>query len=332
MKLSKVFSREKTLFYFTMWDDSDRMGYKDFLGYDVRANFFCVRKGSKGEVWYSQEDLRVIDEKITEQLSPEFLTRIHERLDEEWTHLLPYLKEDRPIKTADDLEDYYEHLVRWWSAMNTVFNIPDMDVAQEFKDDILVVRTESEKYTEQMNKLFIKFWQQYPEYEDVLFFVQPREAIQIARGDTSIVKDIRKRVNGCCLFNTRIYLDESVLQEHHIVLEEVESDVSEFNGSVAHNGGVITGVVRVISSFADRESFQDGEVLVTEMTNPDYVPIMKRAAAIITDEGGITCHAAIASRELGVPCIIATKVATKVLKNGDEVVVDTNAGRVRKVE
>jgi pyruvate,water dikinase len=60
------------------------------------------------------------------------------------------------------------------------------------------------------------------------------------------------------------------------------------------------------------------------MTLPDYVPAMKKAAAIITDEGGVTCHAAIVSRELKIPCIVGTKIATKVLKDGDMVDVNAN--------
>ncbi|MEY2664432.1 MAG: hypothetical protein RIT04_240, partial [Candidatus Parcubacteria bacterium] len=77
------------------------------------------------------------------------------------------------------------------------------------------------------------------------------------------------------------------------------------------------------------DSFEDGSVLVTSMTRPEFVPLMKKAIAIVTDEGGITCHAAIVSRELKKPCIIGTKVATQVLKDGDMVEVDANSGIVR---
>ena len=62
---------------------------------------------------------------------------------------------------------------------------------------------------------------------------------------------------------------------------------------------------------------QQGDIIVPSMTRPEFVPAMKKAAGIITDEGGITSHAAIVSRELGIPCIIGTKIATKVLKDGD---------------
>jgi pyruvate,water dikinase len=76
---------------------------------------------------------------------------------------------------------------------------------------------------------------------------------------------------------------------------------------------------------------QKGDILVTSMTTPDYVPAMERAAAFITDEGGLSCHAAIVAREMKKPCIIGTKIATKVLKDGDIVEVDANQGIVKKL-
>lgn len=68
------------------------------------------------------------------------------------------------------------------------------------------------------------------------------------------------------------------------------------------------------------------------MTRPELMPAVKKAKAIITDEGGLTCHAAIVSRELGVPCIIGTKIATKILKDGNLVEVDANKGIIRKIK
>ena len=79
------------------------------------------------------------------------------------------------------------------------------------------------------------------------------------------------------------------------------------------------------------EHMQKGEIIVSSMTRPEMVVAMKKAAAIITDEGGITSHAAIVSRELGIPCILGTKIATKVFKNGDIAEVDANNGIVRKL-
>jgi pyruvate,water dikinase len=92
--------------------------------------------------------------------------------------------------------------------------------------------------------------------------------------------------------------------------------------------GSASGAVRVVSRREDAGELREGEVLVTHMTAPDWVPLMRRAAAIVTDSGGMTCHAAIVSRELGIPCLVGTGKATEVLQDGQEVTVDAGAGVV----
>ncbi|MBD3262995.1 phosphoenolpyruvate synthase, partial [Candidatus Woesearchaeota archaeon] len=99
---------------------------------------------------------------------------------------------------------------------------------------------------------------------------------------------------------------------------------------LAASPGVHSGTVKILRSADELSKLQQGEVLVTKMTNPDFVPAMQRAAAIVTDEGGITSHAAIVSREMGVPCVVGTKEATQKLKDGDEITVDGSKGLVYK--
>ncbi len=94
--------------------------------------------------------------------------------------------------------------------------------------------------------------------------------------------------------------------------------------------GVAKGVARVVLHQNDFSHFKDGEILVTGMTRPEFVPLMKKASAIVTDEGGITCHAAIVSRELGIPCVIGTKYATQWIQDGNTVTVDGNRGTITK--
>ncbi len=96
--------------------------------------------------------------------------------------------------------------------------------------------------------------------------------------------------------------------------------------------GRVTGKVIVIAGPQDFAKFQEGAILVTGMTRPEFVPIMKKAVGIITDEGGVTCHAAIVSRELNKPCIIGTQNASKVLKTGDVVELDAFHGLVKKLK
>lgn len=94
--------------------------------------------------------------------------------------------------------------------------------------------------------------------------------------------------------------------------------------------GIASGYCRIIHSTSQINQLADGEVLVTSMTTPDFVPAMKKAAAIVTDHGGQTSHAAIVSRELGVPCVVGTQKATKILKNGLVITVNGSTGEVYK--
>ncbi|MBI4087071.1 hypothetical protein HY416_03795 [Candidatus Kaiserbacteria bacterium] len=105
------------------------------------------------------------------------------------------------------------------------------------------------------------------------------------------------------------------------------STVTEIKGK-AGAPGTVTGIVHKIMHSNDIQNFKEGHILVTVYTAPEFVPAMKKARAIVTDTGGITCHAAIVSRELHKPCVVGTKIATEVLKDGDEVEVDADKGIV----
>ncbi|HTN35106.1 MAG TPA: phosphoenolpyruvate synthase [Marinobacter sp.] len=94
--------------------------------------------------------------------------------------------------------------------------------------------------------------------------------------------------------------------------------------SIGHKIG--SGRVKIITSVKEMDRVQDGDVLVTDMTDPDWEPVMKRAAAIVTDRGGRTCHAAIIARELGIPAVVGCGDATEVLKEGQEVTVSCAEG------
>lgn len=106
--------------------------------------------------------------------------------------------------------------------------------------------------------------------------------------------------------------------------------ITEIKGMVA-NKGIAKGRVRICRSIYDIPKVKKGEILVASMTRPEFLPAMQKAAAFITDEGGVTSHAAIISREMNKPCVIGTKIATEVLKDGDIVEVDANKGIVRKL-
>ena len=108
-------------------------------------------------------------------------------------------------------------------------------------------------------------------------------------------------------------------------------NTSAVKGIVASDGKV-TGPACVAKGASEAiKMIKTGDVLITSMTTIDYLPAMRRAAAIVTDDGGVTCHASIVSRELGIPCVVGTKIATQVFKTGDQVEVDADKGMITKI-
>lgn len=169
-----------------------------------------------------------------------------------------------------------------------------------------------------------------------LCYATPYEVINILSGDTISKEKLLSRTKCCVFYITpeenivfgggdasRLY---SLLDNPHTA----EKDIKELKGIIASLGKA-RGRVRVVQDANKAKEFYKGDILVASMTRPEYIRLMKKAAAIITDEGGITCHAAIISRELKIPCIIGTKIATKVFKDGDLVEVDADNGIVRKL-
>ena len=106
------------------------------------------------------------------------------------------------------------------------------------------------------------------------------------------------------------------------------SDVAPIVEGLGAGPGIATGRARVLRELADGADLAPGEILVATMTDPDWLPILKRAAAIVTDEGGVTCHAAIVGRELGRPVIVGTRTATTDIHDGQTITVDGSAGLV----
>jgi pyruvate,water dikinase len=92
----------------------------------------------------------------------------------------------------------------------------------------------------------------------------------------------------------------------------------------------VSGPVRILTSPDQVDQLRDGDILVAATTSPDWMPLLRRAAALVTDGGGITCHAAIVSRELGIPAVVSTRTATHVLHDGQQVTVDGGRGVVEE--
>lgn len=138
---------------------------------------------------------------------------------------------------------------------------------------------------------------------------------------------VNERKKGYIYYDDELIVTQDVnswLQSHRFVIESQENQ-KMVKGSVAYNG-VYKGKVKLIYSKDDFYKMDNGDIIVTTMTTPKFTPILNKAGAIITDEGGITCHAAIIARELKVPCIVGCKNATDILCDNMEVEVNADIG------
>lgn len=146
-------------------------------------------------------------------------------------------------------------------------------------------------------------------------------------------KLLAKRFEHSLLYTTngksRILVGEKMkLILNDVVEDYIDRDVKYIKGNPAYKG-LAEGIVKKVAVTEDMVKMNKGDILVSPATNPDLIIAMRKAGAIVTDGGGITCHAAIVSRELKIPCIIGTKNATKILDDGDLVKVDSNKGIIR---
>ena len=169
-----------------------------------------------------------------------------------------------------------------------------------------------------------------------LKYALPKEVAGLIANQVPTRKELRERRKSSVFIQTQNFYQvntgKDVKKIRKIVLGDDKSKgLEDFRGLSASIGRAI-GRVKIVKSAREIGKVKTGDILVAVMTRPDYVMGMKKAAAIVTNEGGITSHAAIVSRELGIPCIIGTKIATEVLKDGDMVEVNANHGWVRKLK
>lgn len=162
----------------------------------------------------------------------------------------------------------------------------------------------------------------------------PEEFEALLRGEHGVDVDLlNRRIKNFAViaYKKEVTHDEGpIVDEYEKLLDMGVTDSDTLEGMSVW-GGKVTGHVRVLRSVDDLHTMEEGEILVCSMTDPDYMPAIHRAKAVVTDQGGMLCHAAIVAREFEIPCIVGTEVATKIFKNGDMVEVDANNGVVRKL-
>src|SRR3989338_1754957 len=207
-----------------------------------------------------------------------------------------------------------------------VYNIQEAAAAKDFLKRVLI---EFRYYAEQV------FQEIARRFEVEIFYYTPEEVELLFKNGTRVEDAIIRQRHELCITYpkkdaTEIYYGADVQEIEKKYFAHDADNASEWSGRIAQTG-VGKGAVRILLPGGDLSSFCDGEVLVTNNTTSSFVPIMRRAAAIVAEEGGLTSHTAVVSRELGVPCVVGVAGATQILRNGQIIEVDANMGIVRKL-
>jgi len=171
-------------------------------------------------------------------------------------------------------------------------------------------------------------------YEELIYCF-PEEIFKALNRGKINKKDIQERIKKYALYSlngryANLIIGSNVEQLKKLLSKKINKQ-EKIKGMIAYPG-LVKGKVKILKDRSEFYKIKRGDILVTKLTTPDFVPVMEKSVAIITDLGGITSHAAIVSRELKIPCIVGTKIATKVLKDGDLVEMDANKGVVKIIK
>ncbi len=278
--------------------------------------FFWLPYDYEGEIWGKQYFESVLAELIKKPASD-----LKAQMDRQKKQFMELKQKQKKFVQEAGIDSYHQQLFQ---------ALRDASQAMDLKKEVL---TQSHWYKNSLMKeiakrLGIPFYYTY--------FVTPEEMKMGLLEGKLDKKRIELRQQHCVSIcqdgKTIIETGENAKEwEQKVVTQTAVEESKELHGTCACPGSAI-GKARVLLNSNQIHEMREGEVLVTQATTPDFVPAMKKAKAIITNEGGITSHAAIVSRELGVPCIVGVANATKQIKTGDLIDVHAASGTIKKIE
>lgn len=326
----KLWKREFPLIEYQIWGRC----YKNFLGEEIKLfpRYVFVLKDGLGEIYRNpvlSEAVNTIIKDKAKDNQKYFDDFCVEHLD-----LLERLKKlwKRNNLTHEELKQFLDLLYKFWPAVYASIFIPSNEsFDKEHQRLFMDLRKKIESVEHEAHHLINSTLQRlHPELVGLVWAISYEDLIG---NDIPNRAALEKRVLGKIIVVDDEIIDEKKFEDlkkkcdFTLEVPIDTSEIKEFKGQSAYLGK-IEGVVRIVTKEADINKVKESEILVCPMTLPTFAIAMKKAAAFVTDEGGITCHAAIVAREMKKPCIIGTKIATQVLKDGDLIELDANNGKV----
>ena len=242
--------------------------------------------------------------------------------------------ERQPVLSRGELSGFLKEIEDAWPRFEAMWWIWEFGLyGKSDSERLLKLRDETQNFVPGAEAIIRKSLKNiYPEIRDLISVISLEEIINSNLPKLEILEE---RASGYFYTDSQLFINKNksfIENKYKIKLEELKyNNVKEIKGQIAFKG-LAKGIVKIVYGAKQMDKVESGDVIISSMTLPDFLPAINKAAAIVTDEGGITCHAAIVARELKKPCIIGTKIATKVLKGGDLVEVDAERGIVRILE
>ncbi len=337
--LSLVFSRDFSLPMVEIWYRSEAMVPKPWNQKAVPIQPFLVLERSNGTVssYYHSNGLKWVNDSLIAavQKDPNFLHRFLNSVIFRIEKIRPVYESNR-VLSLEELKRFltdFENGYPWIEGFWRLNQLADEGKINGDLKKLRELRQKTDKlsyFVDAVIRRSVKtLFPNAGEYSHVLSIeeikqkVVPAPEILKARDShffffddqvwIGVPRELVEKVVGCSIATPK------------------SSDATELKGQTVFSGNA-RGKVRILRGYADAGSLQDGEVLVSTMTLPVFGPDIAKAAAVVTDEGGLTCHAAIICRELKKPCVVGTLLATRSLQNGDLIEIDAEKGIIRKLK
>lgn len=330
-----AYTRDRQIITQAAWFYANTSGIENLLGItlpDVCPVVYYLRDGAV-EIWENEESLQCIQSVIRERnmADPSFIVSIAREFKEVQNRYFLPLKENPVLQDAKALQEFAEQFKKYCVHFFYLWTTLLDDQTPEALKHITQEWRETDEYFDIGGTVLTRTLSSlYPDLSEY-----PNAILDTEIQNPPSRSDLKKRRDHFVYIPGTYQKNETLLEfskkNPHRVFSKLQENVQKnsVQGQVAQEGKTVRGRAVLVRNTLQSKKVREGDIIISPMTLPEFLPAMKKASAIVTDEGGLLCHAAIVARELKKPCIIGTKIATKIFKNGNRVEVDTERGVVK---
>lgn len=328
----KIYLRENSLVALQIWDNHQTEPIKELWGKGYQPFVWDVHEGV-ASVYAEQETFAWIQQVCAERAKdPTFITSWLTRYEKALVLLEEKWKTHRALESHAELVAFCDLVIEGWVGLEVTYFAPMVEeglITKEEREACLRLRERAIAFLDDSDFIILETLRLlYPKVANLVHFIGLDE---MCANQLPSQEELERRSQHFVLhagkIHTRITLQAFLKTQNIALKQDVPDREDEVRGQVAMPGKA-AGRAYVLLKKSEVDRVQEGDILISGMTIPDYLPAMKRAAAFVTDEGGVTCHAAIVAREFGKPCVIGTKFATQLIQTGDWISVDADTGLV----